>query len=53
MIAVYRNEIPTVQLGEISHYNYMVKSHFISARRGSFSLGICLDLYTFSLNFAL
>ena len=42
-----------VQSRQISLYDYMWKLSFVQARRDSFSPGICLDLYAFSLNSSL
>ena len=40
-----------VKLGQIPPYDYMWKLNFVPERRDSFSPGICLDLYPFSLIF--
>ena len=53
MIPVAGMKYQLVHHGEILTCNYMGKLNFIPARRDSFPLGICLDLYRFSFNISL
>ena len=53
MIPVCRDEILPRPAGTDLPYDYMWKLHFFPARRDSFPPGICLALYTISLNYSL